>query len=154
MNQFEIQATGTAERIANTLEAVSANMAMSFSRGIQQIVDGIKISGSIAREAGFELERYEAVLGAVIERTRLAGSQIGNSMKMIFSRMGRVNTGEASDEDISKTETAYRSLGINLRDQTDQFKEVPKVLDELYEKWGNLSNVQRSYIAEQSAGVR
>ncbi len=154
MNQFEIDAVGTAERIANTLEVVSANMSMDFQRGIKQIVDGIKVSGSIAREAGFDLERYEAVLGAVVERTRLAGSQIGNSMKMIFSRMGRVNTGEASDEDISKTETAYRSLGIELRDQADQFKEIPKVLDELYEKWGNLSNVQRSFIAEQSAGVR
>jgi hypothetical protein len=49
-------------------------------RGIQEIVDGIKVSGSIAREAGFELEQYESVLGSIIERTRLGGSQVGNAL--------------------------------------------------------------------------
>jgi len=41
------------------------------------MVGGIRVSGTVAREAGFELERYEAVLGAIISRTRLQGTQVG-----------------------------------------------------------------------------
>ena len=77
LNQFELEATGSAERIADTLEKVSANMPMDFQRGIKQMVDGIRVSGTVAREAGFDLERYESVLGAIIARTRLGGSQVG-----------------------------------------------------------------------------
>ena len=40
-------------------------------------------------------------------------------------RLGRVNDPDlASDEDISKTEEAYRSIGIALRDVNGQFREI------------------------------
>ena len=37
----------------------------------------MKVSGSIAKEAGFEFEEYAAVIGNVAVQTRLAGSRIG-----------------------------------------------------------------------------
>jgi len=156
LNQFELEATGSAERIADTLEMVSANMPMDFQRGIQQIVNGIRVSGTVAREAGFDLERYESVLGSIIARTRLQGSQIGNALKTVFARLGRVSDPtEASTEDISKAETAYRKLGIEIRDSlTGDFRDVPDVLDELSIKWSGLTKIQKNYISEISAGIR
>jgi len=150
LNQYELEATGSAERIADTLEMVSANMPMDFQRGIQQIVNGIRVSGTVAREAGFDLERYESVLGSIIARTRLQGSQIGNALKTVFARLGRVSDPtEASTEDISKSETAYRKLGIEIRDSlTGDFRDVPDVLDELATKWSTLTKIQKNYIAE------
>ena len=73
-------------------------------------------------------------------------------MKMIFSRMGRADSGDASVEDISKAEEAYKSIGIQIREDEDTFRKVPDVLAELYAKWGDLTDVQKSYIAETSAG--
>ncbi len=156
MQQFELTATGTATRIADTLEKVSANMPMDFQRGIQQIVDGIKVSGTVAKEAGFDLERYESVLGNIIAQTRLGGSQVGNALKTIGARLGRVkDPTEATDEDVSQAEAAYKTIGINIRDQiTGEFKDLPTIFDQLSAKWQNLTNVQRSFIAEVSAGVR
>lgn len=97
MNQFELQVTGSATRIADTLEKVSANMPMDFQRGIQQIVDGIKVSGTVAKEAGFDLERYESVLGNIIAQTRLGGSQVGKTLPLsiviYYETEGKIDEG-------------------------------------------------------------
>ena len=77
MNQFELSTEDSAMQIADTLTSISSRMAMDFSRGIGEITDGVKVSGSIAKEAGFEFEEYAAVIGNVAVQTRLAGSRIG-----------------------------------------------------------------------------
>lgn len=142
-------------RISDSMVAVSSNLALDFAKGIREISSGIQVSGSMAEEAGFSLERYESVLGTVVEKTRLSGSQIGNGMKTVIARLGRVKDLElADDEAISVSEKAYKSIGIALRGEDGQFKDIPEVLDELSGKWEKMSNVQRSYIAEVSAGVR
>lgn len=153
MYQFEL-AEDQAQHIVDVYEKVSASMGMEFGRGINEIADAIKTSGSVAKEAGYDLEEYTAQVGSIIEKTRLAGSQVGNSFKMIFSRMGRANTGDATKEDVSNTEKAYKEIGIALRDMNGEFKDIPDVLDELSAKWSTLNSVQKTYIAEQSAGVR
>ena len=51
-------------------------------RGIAEITEGIKVSGTIAKEAGFSLEQYEGVLGSIIEKSRLGGSQVGNALNV------------------------------------------------------------------------
>ena len=75
-----------------------------------------------------------------------------NAMKMIFSRMGRATSGDSNIEDISKAEEAYKSIGIQIREDEDTFRKVPDVLAELNTKWADLTDVQRSYISETSAG--
>ena len=71
-------------------------------------------------------------------------------MKTIFARLGRVkDPTEASTEDISKSEEAYRKMGIEIRDAlTGDFRDVPDVLDELAIKWNSLTKIQKNYIAE------
>jgi len=73
-----------------------------------------------------------------------------NALKTVFSRLGRVSDPtEASTEDISKAETAYRKLGIEIRDSlTGDFRDVPDVLDELAVKWDGLTKIQKNYISE------
>jgi TP901 family phage tail tape measure protein len=153
MQQFEL-AENQGMRIANVYEKVSANMKMEFQRGINGVSDAVKASGSVAKEAGFEFEQYASIIGKVMEKTRIEGSNIGQGMKMIFSRMGRATDGEIDEETVSKTEKAYQSIGVQLRDDKGEFREIPKVLDDLSAKWDTLNSVQRTYIAEQSAGVR
>jgi TP901 family phage tail tape measure protein len=77
------------------------------------------------------------------------GSQIGNSLKTVFSRLGRAKSGDASVEEVNASERAYKQVGIDLRDQeTGQFREIPLVLDELSTKWDKLTSVQKAYITE------
>lgn len=85
----------------------------------------------------------------------MSGDTIGAAEKTIASRITRANTGDASAEEVSNADKAYQSLGINIRDKvTGNFADLDTTLTSLSAVWSNLNSVQRSYIAEQSAGVK
>lgn len=143
-------------RIVDVVEKISASTGVEFGRSIQEISEGIKTNGSMAKSAGYDLETYAASIASLVERTRKSGSEIANAQKMIFSRLGQARGTDqgASDEDISKAETAYKSLGIEIRKTKDEFEAVPIILDKLGGKWDKLTSVQKANIAEVSAGNR
>jgi len=88
------------------------------------------------------------------ETDRLSGETLGAAYKTIASRITRANTGDSSAEEVSKADKAYKSIGINVRDNVGGFKDLDTTLTSLNKVWSSLSGQQRSYIAEQSAGVR
>lgn len=141
-------------RIVDVVESVSASTGVEFRRSIEQISEAIQTSGAIAAESGYSLEQYSATVGALVEKTRKSGSEVANALKMIFARMGQNREGEATEEEISKVEKAYRSMGIEIRDGTDSFRDIPDVLADLSEKWATMTDTERAYIAEVSAGNR
>jgi len=124
--------------ISDIFEKVSANIGVEFSKGIQSLSEAIQASGTIAKEAGYDIEEYAATVGKLEEVTRLGGSTIGAGLKMIFSRMGRATDGEIDAETVSKVEKAYQSIGVALRDTNGEFRDIPDVLADLSEKWGTL----------------
>lgn len=101
-----------------------------------------------------DIEQYSALIGGLVEKTRRNGSELANSVKMIFARLGQNKEGDATDEEISNSEKAYKKIGISLRDGTDSFRDLPEVFAELNEKWKTMSDVEKAYIAEISAGNR
>ena len=155
MYQFELDDTvDNLNRIVDVVEKVSASTGVEFKRSIEQISEGIQTTGAMAHEAGYSVEQYTALIGGLVEKTRRSGSELANSVKMIFARLGQNKEGDATDEEISQAEKAYKSIGINLRDGADSFRDIPEVFDELNEKWKTMTDVQKSYIAEISAGNR
>lgn len=59
-----------------------------------------------------------------------------------------------SASEVSDIAKAYKSVGISVYNANGEFQDVDKTLSQLSEKWADLSDAQRSYIAEKSAGVR
>ena len=157
-NQFNLGTQDVekdAMMISDSMVAVSKSMAMNFSQGIREMIEGVKVSGSIAKESGMDLQHYEALIGTVAQVTRASGSEIGNAWKTILSRMGRVKpTTKEGVEAINKCEKALNSVGVQLRSDQNTFRDTGSVLDDLGAKWGNLTQAQRSQIAEEAAGVR
>lgn len=155
MYQFELDDTvDNLNRIVDVVEKISASTGVEFKRSIEQISEGIQTTGAMAHEAGYSVEQYSALIGGLVEKTRRSGSELANSVKMIFARLGQNKEGDATDEEISQAEKAYKSIGINLRDGADSFRDIPEVFNELNEKWKTMTDVQKSYIAEISAGNR
>lgn len=152
LNQFDLDES-EAMHVTDVFEKVSASMKMEFGKGIREINEGIKNSGAIAKEAGYDMESYVAMLGNITETIR-DGSKVSNALKMIFSRIGGAKTGDATAEDVSNAEKAYKSVGVAIRDANGEFRKTSDILDDLYAKWDKLTSVQRSYIAEASAGNR
>ena len=69
-----------------------------------------------------------------------------------MSRIGAAKTDESNDEDISKSEKAYNAIGIAIRKSATEFRSYSDVMTDLSAKWQTLTEVQRSNIAEVSAG--
>ncbi len=153
--QFELEdSVENLNRIVDVVEKISASTGVEFKRSIEQISEGIQTTGAMAHEAGFSIEEYAAQVGSLVEKTRRSGSEVANGLKMIYARLGQNREGDATEEEISKAETAYKSIGINLRDGTDSFRDLPDVFAELSVQWNKLTDVQKAYIAEVSAGNR
>ena len=154
MNQFDMQAKD-ASRIADIYTSISANMPMDFEKGIQQISQGIMVSGSSAKEAGMSLEQYASVLGNVVAQTRLSGSQVANGEKTIFQRITAAKKGSSQTEDgedVSKLEGAFKSVGVEVRDSATSFRPMNDILTEMSQKWKTMDDVTKSYISTQAAG--
>ena len=152
-NQFNL-ADSSATHLADSIEKISANMKVDFKAGIEDISNAVKDSGSLANEAGLSYEKFAGIIGATVEKTRLSGDQIGNAFKTIIARISRANSGDASVDEISKADKAFQSIGVHVRDSSGQFKDLSTTLDAVASKWGSLTSVQKSYVAEQAAGVR
>ena len=143
--------------IVDALETVSASMKMDFALGIESMSDALERSGSIAREAGISFEELIGLAGKVTEVTRQSGEVTGSSLKTIFARLGRV-TDDSEDalsaSEVSNIAKAYNSVGISVYNADGSFVDATETLGKLADVWDTLTDAQRSYIAEQSAGVR
>jgi len=75
----------------------------------------------------------------------------GIKVKTIISRITRVS--ELGAEEVSKIQGAYAELGIQIMKNENEFKDFGTILELLDEKWDSLTQVQKRYISELSAGV-
>lgn len=153
MNQFGM-AEDQAMHIADVTEKLSSEIALDFSQGCDTIAKSISVSGSVVNEAGMDFEKYAAIVSSVAEDTRQSGSTLGNAFKTIFSRISRSKDGLTTDAEMSDAEAALKSVGVAVRGTDGDLRDVSDTLDDLNKIWGTLNKSQKSYIAEQAAGVR
>ena len=105
------------------------------------------------------MDRLLAYLAVVGETTQEDMSSIGNAFNTIFARMGSIKLSrldeykEETGEDLNNVETVLRGEGINLRDQTGDFRDLGDVLDEVAAKWDTYSQVSQNAIAQAFAGT-
>lgn len=123
------------------------------------LAEGMSEVASTADLAGVSMDRLLAYLATVGEVTQEGMSSVGNSFNAIFARMGNIKLSRLKDyqnnlgEDLSNVETVLRGEGINLRDETGDFRNFGEVLDEVAANWENYSSVSQSAIAQAFAGT-
>ena len=145
--------------ISDVLQTVSANMPMDFSKGLNELSEGIQTSGQTAKQAGYDLETYTALLGTLISKTRQSGSELGRSLRTMMLRTTKASTtalasGEVTEDDLSNAEKALRRVGIEVRSDINTFKDFDQIIAELYGKLDTLSDVDMSNLAYELAGIR
>lgn len=160
INQFDLEDTEESLlHVSDVLQTVSQSMAVDFSKGIKEMAEGIQVSGSVAKDAGYDLESYTALLGNLIEKTRQSGSELGRSLRTMFVRTTKASTsalagGEVTEDDLSNAESALRRIGIEVRDTKDSFREFDDIMTDLYNKIDDLSEVDLANIAYEVASTR
>ena len=158
MEQFDL-AEDKLMHISDVMQTVSMSMPYDFANGVKELSEGIKASGSTAKDAGYDLENYTALLGTLIAKTRQSGGELGRSMRTMFVRTTKASTtalanGEVTEDDLSNAEKALRRVGIEVRSDLETFKSFDEIMGELYEKVDSLSDVDLSNIAYEVASTR
>lgn len=146
--QFEISAEESMH-IADVYDQISRNISVDYSKGIESIAEAVQVAGSTSKQAGISFEQLAAIVGKTAEKTRLEGSQIGNGLKTIMTRLSKV--GELSDEvdpeTLSDASKSLHKIGIEVYNADGSFRKFDVIMGELANKWDTLSDAEKSNIS-------
>ena len=140
------------EYYADVLTALGAATASSTD----EISQGLEKFAAAAQTVGLSYEYATAALATVTAETRQSADVVGNAFKTLFSRLQGLNLGETQDDGttLNKYSEALAKVGVSIKDQYGQVKDMNTILDELGARWGTLTQEQKLAVAQTTAGVR
>ena len=140
------------EYYADVITALGAATASSS----KEISEGLNKFSAVAESVGLSYEYASAALATVTATTRQSADIVGNAFKTLFARIQGLNLGETLDDGttLNKYSQALYKVGIDIKDQSGQLKDMNAILDEMGNKWGTLSKDQQISLAQTVAGVR
>lgn len=156
LNQFELEDTESGLMdIVDILEYTSSQLNYDFTEGMKQITEGIEASGSVAKNAGLDMQEYAAMVGVAVEKTGQSGSTIGNAYKTIFSRITKASEIEGTlSDDISKAEEALRGINVQVRSSNNDFRDMTDIMADIGKVWDGLTDTQKAKVGYEVAGIR
>lgn len=119
-----------------------AKVDQAFAVSSEDLAKSIARVGSSAVDAGVSLDQLLAITTAVQQRTARGGAVIGNAFKTIFTRIGRTDV-----------QQKLAAIGVATRDMQGNMLGATQVLQNLSDKFKDLSRNQQNQIAESVAGV-
>ena len=140
------------EYFGDVMTALGAATASSTA----EIAAGLDKFAAIAQTVGLSYEYATAALATVVSETRQSADVVGNAFKTLFSRLESLSLGETLDDGttLNKYSQALATVGVNIKDQAGQLKDMDLILDELGSKWRTLSKDQQVALAQTVAGTR
>lgn len=136
VNSFKSTGITTSE-VLNKLVNVSQKYAVSE----KDLIEGLKRSSSVAKQAGVSLDELVGVITAVQEKSAVGGAVIGTSFKTIFSRLQKKDT-----------LVALQQLGIEVTDVQGKILPATRLLENLAVKIKSLDQLQIAQITEKVGG--
>lgn len=140
------------EYYADVMTALGAATASSTD----EIADGLEKFAAVADTVGLSYEYATAALTTITAKTRQSADVVGTALKTLFARIEGLNLGKTLEDGttLNKYSTALEAVGVNIKDDTGNLKDMDNILDEIGAKWETLSKDQQVALAQTVAGVR
>lgn len=121
-----------------------------------EIAEGLQKFSAVADTVGLSYNYAATAMATVSAQTRESADVIGTSFKTILARLESLSLGETLDDDTTLTQysAALATVGVNIKDQSGQLKDMDTILDELGAKWTTISRDQQVALAQTVAGMR
>lgn len=150
-NNFD-DGTQSLEHYADVITALGAATASSS----EEIANGMQQFAAVADTVGLSYEYAATALATVVAQTRQSESTVGNAFRTIFSRLESLSLGESLEDgtDLTKYTKALETVGVNIKDQNGELKQMDDILDDIGERWQTLSREQQVALAQTVGGVR
>lgn len=142
----------TAEWYADVMTALGATTASSTD----EIAEGLEKFAAVADTVGLSYEYATAALTTITAKTRQSADVVGTSLKTLFARIEGLNLGETLDDGttLNKYSSALEAVGVNIKNEAGQLKDMDEILDEIGAKWNTIGKDQQIALAQTVAGVR
>lgn len=133
---------------------VMVELGAATASSTDEISEGVNKFAATAKTVGLSYEYATAALATVTARTRESADTVGNAFKTLFSRIQGLNLGETLDDGttLNKYSKALQSVGISIKDQGGQLKEMDQILDEMGDKWSTLGDAEKMALAQTVGG--
>ena len=140
------------EHYADVMTRLGADTASSSD----EIAQGLEKFSAIADMIGLSFDNAAAALATVTATTRQSADVVGTAFKTIFARIQGLSLGETLDDgtNLNKYSQALNAVGINIKEQNGELKDMDSILAEMGAKWNTLSKDQQVALAQTVAGVR
>ena len=146
---------------AQKVNDIYSKLAAVTASDTKEIGEAMERTASIASSANMGFGTTSAFLAQMIETTREAPENLGTAMKTIIARfqeMKKDPTKLVDDEgqalDANKIDTALKSIGVELKNEKGEFRDLDDVFLDISAKWDSLTQGQQRYIATIAAGSR
>lgn len=142
----------TAEWYADVMTALGATTASSTD----EIAEGLEKFAAVADTVGLSYEYATAALTTITAKTRQSADVVGTALKTLFARIEGLNLGETLDDGttLNKYSSALNAIGVNIKNEAGQLKNMDEILDEIGAKWNTIGKDQQIALAQTVAGVR
>lgn len=139
------------EHYSDVITKLGAATASSSS----EIAEGIQQFAGIGKTIGLSYDYATAALTTLTANTRQSATEIGNSLKTIFSRLQGLKLGETLEDgvDLNKYSNALKKIGVDVLDANGELREMDDILDDTASKWDGLTQAQKVAFAETAAGT-
>ena len=140
------------ERFADVMVRLGADTASSSD----EIAQGLEKFAAIGDMVGLSFDNAAAALATVTATTRQSADVVGTAFKTIFARIQGLKLGETLEDgtDLNKYSEALAAVGISIKEQNGELKDMDSILAEMGAKWKTLSKDQQVALAQTVAGLR
>ena len=140
------------EYYADVMAALGATTASSTD----EIADGLEKFAAVADTVGLSYEYATSALATITAKTRQSADVVGTALKTLFARIEGLQLGKTLEDGttLNKYSSALEAVGVNIKDDTGNLKDMDNILSEIGAKWETLSKDQQVALAQTVAGVR
>ena len=148
-NGYKVQAN-EAELYIDKVAAVAATTAAD----LEELATGMSKVASAANSLGVDIDQMNAMLATTVSVTRQSPETVGVAYKTILARMSALESGGTDEEGVTlgKYTEKMAAMGFNVLDETGHLKKMGQVIEEIGEKWADLSTEQQIALAQVAAG--
>ena len=150
-NNFD-DGTKSLEYYTDAMTALGATTAAST----EEIAVGLEKFAAIGDTVGLSYEYATSMVATLVDKTRQSSETIGTALKTVLGRIQGLSLGETLEDGttLNKYSKALASVGVQIKDQFGNLKDMDIILDELGARWNTLAEDQQAALAQTLGGAR
>lgn len=143
----------TVEQSEAAIDKLAA-VAASTASDLEELSTGMSKVASAANIMGVDIDQLNAQLATIVSVTRQAPESVGTALKTIYARMGDIEAGLDGETSLDQYTEKMAAMGINVLNTEGKLRDMGEVIEEVGNKWPDMSREQQVALSQIMAGTR